>query len=268
MHDKRLAKRFTPAGPNLGTNGKGQLRLRQELPKDDHYQAGVVALGSFGHGGSHLPGVNPEHCRDSTQRLQPCYVVTMDGTQAARLQQIAAASARDQVLIAAHERRSDAMEETADKVAALRDAARALDSIGAAYALIGGIAVGIHSGVPRATLDTDMAVLSTVSRDAVIGAMRDAGFLIVGEFEHSANFRHTSGEPVQLAFDASFDQMIARAETMSIANTTIRIIRKDDLIEMKRRAAADPQGRKSKALRDQADVELLLGDVPDPDEGW
>jgi hypothetical protein len=37
---------------------------------------------------------------------------------------------------------------------------------------------------------------------------------------------------------------------------------------MKRRAAADPRQRKSKALRDQADVELLLGDVPDPDEGW
>lgn len=32
--------------------------------------------------------------------------------------------------------------------------------------------------------------------------------------------------------------------------------------------AADPARRRSKALRDQADVELLLGDVPEPDEGW
>jgi hypothetical protein len=35
-----------------------------------------------------------------------------------------------------------------------------------------------------------------------------------------------------------------------------------------RRAAADPLRPKSKALRDQADIELLLGDLPDPDEGW
>jgi hypothetical protein len=45
-------------------------------------------------------------------------------------------------------------------------------------------------------------------------------------------------------------------------------VRKEDLITMKRRAADDPARRKSKRLRDQADIELLLGDVPDPDEGW
>jgi hypothetical protein len=37
---------------------------------------------------------------------------------------------------------------------------------------------------------------------------------------------------------------------------------------MKERAAADPARRRSKALRDRADVALLSGDVPDPDEGW
>jgi hypothetical protein len=40
------------------------------------------------------------------------------------------------------------------------------------------------------------------------------------------------------------------------------------LIAMKRRASADPKRRRSKALRDQADIALLEGDVPDPDEGW
>jgi hypothetical protein len=34
------------------------------------------------------------------------------------------------------------------------------------------------------------------------------------------------------------------------------------------RVRQDPSRRKSKRLRDQADVELLLGDVPGPDEGW
>jgi len=192
----------------------------------------------------------------------------MDGKRAARLEHIAALSARDHVLIAARHGRDGTMGQTPDKLAALLDAAQALSGIGAAYALIGGVAVGIHAGVPRATLDTDLSVLSTLTRAVVIDAMQRAGFALVGEFEHSANLRHGSGEPVQLAFDAAFDAMIERAESMHVAGQTIRIIRKDDLIEMKRRAAADPKRRRSKALRDRADVELLLGDVPDPDEGW
>lgn len=193
--------------------------------------------------------------------------MVMDGP-ATRLKEIAAASERDLVLIAAHRGGNQSMEHTADKVAALLDAVQALDAAGAVYALIGGVAVGIHTGVPRATLDTDIAVVSTVPRSTLSAALRQAGMQLVGEFEHSSNFRHPTGEPVQLAIDPSFDAMIQRAEMMTVGGRTIRIIRKDDLIEMKRRAAADPKRRKSKALRDQADVELLLGDVPDPDEGW
>ncbi len=159
-------------------------------------------------------------------------------------------------------------EPAADKLGALLDATRALDKIPAPHALIGGVAVGIHSGFPRATIDTDIAVLSTVERPAVIRAMTSAGLRLVGEFPHSINFRHASGEPVQLAFDPSFDPMITRAEILQIEGTPIRIVRKADLIEMKRAAAADPTRRRSKSLRDQADIELLTGDVPDPDEGW
>jgi hypothetical protein len=159
-------------------------------------------------------------------------------------------------------------EPAADKLGALLDATRALDEIPAPHALIGGVAVGIHSGFPRATIDTDIAVLSTIERPAVIRAMTDAGLRLVGEFPHSINFRHASGEPVQLAFDPSFDAMITRAETLQIEGEPVHIVLKADLIEMKRAAAADPAQRKSKALRDQADIELLSGDVPDPDEGW
>ena len=73
---------------------------------------------------------------------------------------------------------------------------------------------------------------------------------------------------MQLAFAPWLDPMIARAECMTIAAQPVAIVRKEDLIAMKRRAASDPKRRRSKSLRDQADVELLLGDVPDPDEGW
>lgn len=186
----------------------------------------------------------------------------------ATLQAITAISTRERVLIAASRGERREMSDEADKLSALTDAVRALDAADAAHALIGGLAVGIHSGVPRATLDVDLAVRSTVDRAAIIAAMTTRGFNSVGVHPHSVNFRHRSGEPVQLAFDPAFDVMIDRAETIRLGAQSVRIVRKDDLITMKRRAAADPARRRSKALRDQADVELLLGDVPDPDEGW
>ncbi len=62
--------------------------------------------------------------------------------------------------------------------------------------------------------------------------------------------------------------MIDRAETLTMGSVTIRVVTTADLIAMKERAASDPARRRSKALRDQADVALLRGDVPDPDEGW
>jgi len=160
------------------------------------------------------------------------------------------------------------MVETPDKVTALMDTTRALAAIGAPHALVGGVAVGVHSGVPRATADTDIAVLSTPDRSAIIQALVGAGLRLTGEFCHSAELRHASGERVRIVFDAGFGPMIQRAERLRVAGVEVPIVRKDDLIAMKERAAADPARRRSLALRDRADVELLRGDVPDPDEGW
>ena len=160
------------------------------------------------------------------------------------------------------------MQPEPDKLAALIDTARALEAAGVPYALIGGLAVGVHAAVPRATVDVDLAAHLGAGREVAVEALERAGLKKTGEFQHSVNFRHASGEPVQLAFDPAFDAMIERAESFDVAGTRIVVVRKEDLIAMKRRAAGDPSRRKSKRLRDQADVELLLGDVPDPDEGW
>lgn len=160
------------------------------------------------------------------------------------------------------------MQPEPDKLAALIDTARTLEAAGVRYALIGGLAVGIHAALPRATVDVDVAAHLGEGRGAAVTALERAGFKKTGEFEHSVNFRHRTGEPVQLAFDTEFDAMIERAEAIDVSGTPIMIVRKEDLIAMKRRAAADPARRKSKRLRDQADIELLLGDVPTPDEGW
>ena len=67
---------------------------------------------------------------------------------------------------------------------------------------------------------------------------------------------------------AGFDPMIDRAEPFDVAGARIRVVTTPDLIAMKERAAADPARRRSKALQDRADIELLRGDVPDPHDGW
>jgi hypothetical protein len=151
---------------------------------------------------------------------------------------------------------------------AIEAAAAVFAEQGVPYALIGGLAVGIRSGVPRATLDVDFAVSTKVDRAVLTARLEERGFVKTGVFPHSINFRHTSGEPVQLAFDAGFDPMIGRAETVLAGRVDLPVVTKGDLIAMKRRAAADPGRRRSKALRDQADIALLEGDVPEPNEGW
>lgn len=158
--------------------------------------------------------------------------------------------------------------DSVDKVGALRDVTAALTAIGAGHALIGGVAVGIRSGVARATEDTDLAIRSSVPRRDVIEALVAAGFELRGEHTHSVNFRHRSGEPVQLVFDPGFDVMIDRSEPIELGGSVVSVVTKEDLIAMKERAAGDPARRVSKALRDRADVALLRGDVADPDEGW
>ena len=184
------------------------------------------------------------------------------------LARLVAPSQRERVLLRAQSSYDGPVEGHPDKLAAIREAVQVFDDGGVDYALIGGLAVGIRSGIPRATLDVDFAVVSTVDRGWLTDQFTRGDFSAGGQFAHSVNLRHESGEPVQLAFDAGFDPMILRAERIDLGGLAVRVVTTVDLIAMKRRAAADPARRRSKALRDQADIALLEGDVPDPDEGW
>jgi Nucleotidyl transferase AbiEii toxin, Type IV TA system len=181
---------------------------------------------------------------------------------------IAALTRREQALMASRGRYAEPMADLPDKLGAIAAAGAAFREAGVRHALIGGVAVGIRSGVPRATLDVDFAVVTSADRDALTASLASHGFRRTGIFAHSMNFLHASGEPVQLAFDPAFDPMIERAEPVRFGELEVSVVTRDDLLAMKRRAAADPTRRRSKALRDEADIALLEGDVPDPNEGW
>lgn len=66
----------------------------------------------------------------------------------------------------------------------------------------------------------------------------------------------------------AFVKMKRAGDAVKVGGISVPVVRREDLIAMKERAAADPARRRSKALRDQADIALLRGDVPEPDEGW
>lgn len=117
-------------------------------------------------------------------------------------------------------------------------------------------------------MDVDLAVATAVPRSRVVAALVGAAFEARGEHAHRVNFRHRTGEPLQVAFDPGFDPIIERAEPISIGRVRVPVARRSDLIAMKERAAGDPSRRRSKALHHLADIELLRGDVPEDDEGW
>jgi hypothetical protein len=184
------------------------------------------------------------------------------------LEQAAAATRREQQILAARTNYASGVLEMPDKLGAIQAAAALFAEHGVPHALIGGLAVGIRSGVPRATLDVDFAVATRIDRAWLRERLVDRGFASTGSFAHSDNSKHSTGEPVQLAFDAYFDPMIERSEALTFGALVLNVVTKEDLIAMKRRAAFDPARRRSKSLRDQADIALLEGDVPGPDEGW
>ena len=108
----------------------------------------------------------------------------------------ARASSREQELLSRRSGYHAAVSQLPDKLAAIRAASRAFSEAGIAYALIGGVAVGVRSGVARATLDVDFAIPTTADRANVIASFLAHGFKLKGQYAHSINFEHDSGEPV------------------------------------------------------------------------
>jgi hypothetical protein len=156
----------------------------------------------------------------------------------------------------------------ADKLAALSAAAAVLADTSTPFVLIGGVAIAVRSGGARATGDINIAIPTTVDRARLVRRLVQRGFAWKGTFAHSVNLEHADGTRLQLAFDREFDSMIARADAILLADLALSVATTQDLIVMKRRAMADRGRGRCKALRDQADLALLEGDVPNPDEGW
>jgi predicted nucleotidyltransferase len=143
--------------------------------------------------------------------------------------------------------------------AALRALTAALDELGAPSMIIGGIAV-IAAGVPRETVDIDVAVLGrAVSLEETIAVLGRHG--IAPRIEDALQFarerqvlllRHDgSGVTLELAFAwlPFEEEALSRALEIVVENVSVRIARPEDLIVYKAAAWRD---------RDRSDIERLL----------
>lgn len=148
----------------------------------------------------------------------------------------------------------------ASKKPALYRLAKLLAEAQVPYAIIGGIALQVRQEEPRTTLDIDLAVLS---RDRIPAARLTAdGFVQTGDFPHSQNWIGPGQVPVQFTDDPALHEAVTRADALVLDDVPLRVLRVEDLLHEKLRAAADPARRRSKRLQDLADAHSLLEQDP------
>ena len=153
----------------------------------------------------------------------------------------------------------------------LRLVAELLERERVPYALIGGVAVQLHTKEPRSTLDIDLAVVAYA--DVPRKALLDAGFEHTGRHEHSDNWRAPGPGPLKVRTAVQFsaeDEGIADAvEHATVVDLDdglrLRVATVADLILLKLAAAEEPTRRPSKREHDVGDVLALLEEHPEVD---
>ena len=151
----------------------------------------------------------------------------------------------------------------------LRLIAELLAREGVPYALIGGVAIQLHTEDPRSTLDIDLAVptYADVPHDALLAA----GFEHTGRHLHSDNWRAPGLEPLKRrtavqfsAEDAGIADAVAHASVVDLeGGVKLRVATAADLIVLKLTAAEEPKRRPSKREHDVGDVLALLEEHPE-----
>lgn len=153
-----------------------------------------------------------------------------------------------------------------DKEFAILEVARVFEETGVPYAIMGGVAVQIHTKEPRTTLDLDVALKS--KSDVPTEALLAAGFKHESSFEFSDNWRAPGSVPrkqrtaVQFSADALTSEAVDHAGTVTLGDVEIQVVSPRDLVILKVAAATEPRRRKSKRITDYGDIIRLLEEHP------
>jgi hypothetical protein len=158
--------------------------------------------------------------------------------------------------------------DTDSKEKPLRLVAEILEREKVPYALIGGVAVQLHTEEPRSTLDIDLAVPRYA--DVPEAALLQAGFEHTGRHEHGDNWRAPGPGSLKQrtaiqfsAEDTGIAEAVAHAEVLDLdGGLRLRVATVTDLIALKLAAAEEAKRRPSKREHDIADVLALLEEHP------
>jgi hypothetical protein len=154
----------------------------------------------------------------------------------------------------------------ADKEFAILEVARIFGEAGVPYAIMGGVAVQVHTQEPRTTLDLDIALRS--KKDIPREALLAAGFKHEGTFAFSDHWR-TPGSlarkrrtAVRFSADALTQLAVEKAHTVALDGIEISVVSPRELVFLKIAAAKEPRRRRSKRISDYGDIVRLLEEHP------
>ena len=135
-----------------------------------------------------------------------------------------------------------------------------LEQSGAGYCVIGGLAVNAYAE-PVVSLDIDI-VVAAKERDALAAAAKKGG-LKVETFEHSINLSHPKSDlRIQLQTDPRYQDFIPRAASRPVLGYQMRVAAAEDVLQGKVWAYQDQSRRRSKRLKDLADILRLVEALP------
>lgn len=144
-----------------------------------------------------------------------------------------------------------------------------LDRSGAAWCMIGGLAVNHWADEPMATADVDI-VIGAADVDRCVEALEQVGFR-AERFEWSVNLQGQSVVSVQISTDCFYRDFPKRAIQAVVHGIRMRVACREDTLAGKLAAWKDPQRRASKRQKDLLDIMRLvesdlrlLNQIPEP----
>jgi len=135
-----------------------------------------------------------------------------------------------------------------------------LSKTGSRYCLIGGLAVNAYVE-PVASLDLDV-VAANEDVGAICRAAEEYG-LKVERFEHSVNITSPNSDlRIQLQTDHRYQGFVSSAAGRNVLGYTMRVARIEDVLQGKIWAYMDKTRRRSKRLKDLADIFRIVEKFP------
>jgi len=135
-----------------------------------------------------------------------------------------------------------------------------LSKTGSRYCLIGGLAVNAYVE-PVVSLDLDI-VAAVEGIGAICKAAKEHG-LKVEQFEHSVNITSESSDlRIQLQADPRYQRFVSIAEDRNVLGYKMKVARLEDVLEGKVWAYMDKSRRRSKRLKDLADIFRIVEKFP------